>query len=345
MIKKKNRLRIFIGTLGMLVTFLAAAVFLTACGGNELSRPNGLYVDDISQYLTLNWNNVRNAAKYEIEINETRVEVRRNTYVMDELAPDTYSIRVRALGDGMMYSDSDWSEAITYTKEADSGLRYRLTENYTAYEVAGIGTAEGEVVVDDYYRGKPVVRIAESAFSGSSKLTGIVLGQNVKTIAKRAFANCSTLESVTIPEGVTSLGEYAFQRCISLKSVSLPDSLTQISDYAFSSCKALESVEVGDSLKSIGIYAFSGCAALEEVSLPDSLTVMSEYAFYTCASLKSVRIGNGLTEIAPHAFDTCESLTTVEIPAQIVTIGEYAFARCKALTGIVIPSSAEKIGG
>ena len=71
----------------------------------QLSRPNGLYVDDISQNLTLNWNRVADADGYEIDLNGTTVQQRTTAYVMDELAPATYTIRVRALGDGLLTSD------------------------------------------------------------------------------------------------------------------------------------------------------------------------------------------------------------------------------------------------
>lgn len=105
--KKTKKLRMMLG-IGLLASLLAGIFALAGCGKAGLPRPSGVYVDDISQYLTLYWNNVRNADKYEIELNGNSVEVRRSSLSLDDLEPDTYTIRVRALGDGMLYSDSAW---------------------------------------------------------------------------------------------------------------------------------------------------------------------------------------------------------------------------------------------
>ena len=280
---KIKRMLPFLGLLAALFALLA----LTGCSGSQLARPNGLYVDDISQTLTLNWNNVQYASGYEVELNGSVTESRRSTFSMDELEPGSYQIRVRAKGDGMRYVDSAWSEPISYQKDADSGLRYRPVDNYTAYEVAGLGTASGEVTVDDTYRGRPVVRIAESAFSGATELTGIVMGKNITAIGKRAFANCTNLTGVTLNEGLTSVGEYAFQRCIALENVTLPDSLTAVSDYCFASCEQLKEVSFGSGVQSVGLYAFSN-TGLTSLTLPDQVTSLSDYAFYNCASLETL---------------------------------------------------------
>ena len=226
-----RQIRIF-SVVGITAALLSACLLFTGCGKNELKRPSGVYVDDISQTLTLNWDKVQNASSYEIDLNGTVNDTRRNSYSLEELEPAEYTVRVRALGDGMRYSDSAWSAPITYVKEADSGLSYRIIDNYTAYEVAGIGSSGENVVVDDTYRGRPVTRIAASAFNSSDAVKTIVLGKNVKTIEKRAFAKCGTLESIVIPEGVEEIGDYAFQRCISLKSIEIPSTVKTIGDYA-----------------------------------------------------------------------------------------------------------------
>ena len=82
---KKLRLFLKIGTLAAVCC--AAFALFTGCGGEELSKPSGVYVDDISQYLTLNWNAVKNASKYTVEMNGETQEVRRNTFTIDDIAP------------------------------------------------------------------------------------------------------------------------------------------------------------------------------------------------------------------------------------------------------------------
>ena len=338
-----KKIRIISGV-GIIATLLSACLLFTGCGKNELRRPSGVYVDDISQILTLNWNKVQNASRYEIDLNGTVTDTRRNTYSLDELEPAEYTIRVRALGDGMRYSDSDWSNPVKYVKEADSGLNYRIIDNYTAYEVAGIGSSGSDVVVDDYYRGRPVTRIAASAFNSSSAVTSIVLGKNVKAIEKRAFAKCGTLESIVIPEGVESIGEYAFQRCIALTKAELPSSLKTIGDYAFSSCTSLSELKIGENVTSIGAYAFSGCENLKTLDIPDSVTSLSEYSFYSCTSLTDVTFGTGIKEVPAHSFDTCSALERISFSEGMQTLGEYSFARCASLKTVSLPDSLTRVG-
>ena len=341
-IKKKIRILFAAGIFGCL---LAALFLLTGCGTTQLTRPNGLYVDDISQYLTLKWERVREADGYEIDLGTggERISSRSNSYLMDDLAPGSYTLRVRAVGDGVLTADSEWSDPVAYVKDADAGLNYRIINNYTAYEVAGLGDATGNVVIDDTYRGRPVVSIADSAFTGEEDLTGIVFGKNITSVGKRAFRNCSNLGSVVFTEGVTFVGSSAFQRCTSLTSVVLPESLTSLSDNCFSSCESLVSVTLGSKMHTLGQYAFSGCESLGSIVLPDSVKTLGESVFYACSALENVTIGSGISEIPAHAFEDCSALASVLIPANVTNVGESAFEGCLALASVDLSENVTRI--
>ena len=342
-IKKKIRILFAAGIFGCL---LAALFLLTGCGTTQLTRPNGLYVDDISQYLTLKWERVREADGYEIDLGtggET-ISSRSNSFLMDDLAPGSYTLRVRAVGDGVLTADSEWSDPVAYVKDADAGLNYRIINNYTAYEVAGLGDATGNVVIDDTYRGRPVVSIADSAFTGEEDLTGIVFGKNITSVGKRAFRNCSNLGSVVFTEGVTFVGSSAFQRCTSLTSVVLPESLTSLSDNCFSSCESLVSVTLGSKMHTLGQYAFSGCESLGSIVLPDSVKSLGESVFYACSALENATIGSGISEIPAHAFEECSALASVLIPANVTNVGESAFEGCLALASVDLSENVTRIG-
>lgn len=97
--------------------------------------------------------------------------------------------------------------------EAELPLTY--TEKDGRITVTGLKKDVEILVIPEKIDGKPVVAIADSAFSGSS-LTG-----------------------VSIPSGVESIGWFAFFGCVSLTSISLPDTLTSVGYDAFSSCPKL----------------------------------------------------------------------------------------------------------
>ncbi len=99
------------------------------------------------------------------------------------------------------------------------GLEYRLKSDSSAYFVSGIGSASGDIVILDYYNGKPVTSIEYATFRGCSSLTSITIPYSVTSIESSAFSRCSGLTSITIGSGVTSIRGNAFYNCYSLTNI------------------------------------------------------------------------------------------------------------------------------
>ena len=59
------------------------------------------------------------------------------------------------------------------------------------------------------------------------------MGDSLTSIGESAFSGCSGLTSVIIPDGVTSIGNSAFSGCSGLTSVTIPNSVTSIGSKAF----------------------------------------------------------------------------------------------------------------
>ena len=294
--------------------------------------------------LTLSWDRVLGAKSYTITISGEDFEksTKQNSISLEYLDPGTYEIKVRANGDGVEKKDSGWA-TYRFVREKESGMRYKLINNKTEYQLTGLGTASGDIVMDDTYRGKPVTSIAEKAFSGSTKITSFVVGKNVKEIGNSAFARCSELTSVTIPEGVTKIGKTCFQNCKKLTSFTFPSTVDKVEEYMFSWCSALKTVNFGGSIKSVGLYAFSNCDALEEVVFTDSLITVGESAFADCTSLTKAHLGNSLETLETYAFYNCTALSDLALGTSLKTIGEYSLGGCDAITSITIPDSCESI--
>lgn len=329
--------------LGLLLVLCLCAMsigLLVSCS-SELPAPGKLRLD--SDTLTLSWGKVRDASGYTVSVRGKETATMANTYSLEDLEPGDWTILIKANGDGENRKDSAYT-SFSFTREAETGLRYKLINSRTEYQLVGAGTASGAVVMESVYRGKPVTSIAASALAGNTRITSFVIGSNVREIGKKAFYNCKALETVTIPESVTVIGVSAFQTCGKLTGVSLPSGITEIPDNAFAYCRALAQLTLGDAVTSIGQKAFTDCEALEAVTLPDTLTVLGEDAFSGCDSLKALHLGTGLTALPKNAFYRCPALESVTIGEGVTVIGDYAFGECSALKLVSLPETLVRIG-
>lgn len=336
----------------LICLFSVLALTLTSCG-HKLSTPTGLFLDTDTQ--TLRWNKVRGAMGYTVEISgmETEITTQANYLSLEKLEPGDYDIKVRANG-GNGTRNSFYAK-FKFTRESESGLKYQLINNDTEYALVGGGSASGEVVMEDYFRGKPVTAIADKALYHNAKITSFTIGKNVKTIGAKAFTKCSKLTEIVVPDNVTSIGEYAFQSCKVLKKVTLPDTVSIIEPYTFAWCSTLEDVTIGNSVAMIGEYAFSNCEKLTtigytgvkesgKVILPDSVLAVATYAFADCLALSDVSLGASVEVIAPYAFSGNTALASINLGTSLLAIQDAAFYTCTSLTAVDIPDTTESIG-
>ena len=178
-----------------------------------------------------------------------------------------------------------------------------------------------------------ILEIGESAFYGCSSLKNIDIPDKVTEIGYSAFKHCSSLMSINIPKEVTEIGRQAFGSCVSLTSINIPKRVTRLEDL-FSNCSSLRSVtfEKGSQLKYIfgGLYSsydgmFCNCEALTSIEIPASVEMIKGCIFNNCSSLRSVTFekGSQLKYMVEGVFCDCEALTSIEIPASVEMIDMY----------------------
>ena len=178
-----------------------------------------------------------------------------------------------------------------------------------------------------------ILEIGESAFYGCSSLKNIDIPDKVTEIGDSAFRRCSSLMSINIPKEVTEIGGQAFGSCVSLTSINIPKRVTRLEDL-FSNCSSLRSVtfEKGSQLKYIfgGLYSsydgmFCNCEALTSIEIPASVEMIKGCIFNNCSSLRSVTFekGSQLKYMVEGVFCDCEALTSIEIPASVEMIDMY----------------------
>ncbi len=125
-------------------------------------------------------------------------------------------------------------------------------------------------------------------YVNGSRITKLVIPDNVTKIKYGAFSGCKGITEVVIPDGVTSIGNSAFEWCTNMTGITIPESVTYIGDYAFVECKNLTNINLPDAITSIGRYTFYNCLGLTDIVIPTGVSSIGEYAFSGCTNLKSV---------------------------------------------------------
>ena len=101
-----------------------------------------------------------------------------------------------------------------YRKIIPYGLEYSIKDGKTTVtDYKGDWT---KLTIPDEINEAPVVKIADSAFSGCTKLTQITVPESVTSIGANAFSGCTALTTVNIGFKVSSIGKSAFSNCSKL---------------------------------------------------------------------------------------------------------------------------------
>lgn len=120
------------------------------------------------------------------------------------------------------------------------------------------------------------------------ELTTVDLSNNLKVrIGDEMFYTCSKLSKIVLPNNILEIGESAFYGCSSLKNIDIPDKVTEIGYSAFKVCSSLRSVtfEKGSQLKYMVEGVFCDCEALTSIEIPASVEMID---MYYCINLANI---------------------------------------------------------
>lgn len=120
------------------------------------------------------------------------------------------------------------------------------------------------------------------------ELTTVDLSNNLKVrIGDEMFYTCSKLSKIVLPNNILEIGESAFYGCSSLKNIDIPDKVTEIGYSAFADCSSLRSVtfEKGSQLKYMVEGVFCDCEALTSIEIPASVEMID---MYYCINLANI---------------------------------------------------------
>lgn len=224
------------------------------------------------------------------------------------------------------------------------------------------------------YEGKPVTRILDGAFKDKTKITKVVVPENVVSIGVDTFLGCTNIEEISLPSSLRRIGRRAFVGLRYIKNINIPEGVETIGDTAFSNCVNLENISFPSTLKDLGSNLFQSDklitsvykgieylgnsnnqhllaykvnaknAAPEEVELHPDTKIVGGSLFESEKSLTKVTLNEGLEVICASAFRSCP-FESIVIPSSVKRIDQYAFASCANMTTCTISgNSLETIG-
>ena len=229
-----------------------------------------------------------------------------------------------------------------------SGLEFALNSNGSSYTLVGRGSCTDEIIgVPNTYEDFPVSAIKGSAFSGDSKLKGIVLPLGITNIPGSVFADCINLKMISIPEGVKELGSSCF-KSTAIKYIDLPSTITKLGHGSFYMCEHLKEIVVPDKCETITKGCFSGCRDLEKVVFGEKVKFIGVRAFQNCYRIKEIHI-KSVANWAKINFNNSTSDNENDFNVNPLTLNEInssakVFVDGKLLEELVIPEGVTVIG-
>lgn len=199
-----------------------------------------------------------------------------------------------------------------------------------------------KVTVPDSFDGKPVTGLGSGThapFSGSQRITEVILPESLTVLPYSSFYGCSALKKVEIRGELQEIHENTFWKCTALESVTIPSTVKVIEEEAFYMCESLRKITLPSSLKTLGRYAFGNCYSVTELRIPKSVKEMDTSVFSGCTSLESVTVLGPV--VGRYAFDGCTALRTADVRSE--TIRANAFCHCPELYQVVMTSGVKTI--
>lgn len=203
---------------------------------------DGLYIDDINVYLSINFGNRNGAPLY---------AAAHYLYLNDELVTDV-----------------TYPATITDIKNNCFAGCYSLRNLTILGQVTYIGASSfsGCKNLTDFVIPNTVTTIGSGAFTGCTSLTNLVIPDSVTRIDSYAFNSCSNVTNLTISNSLTTIDNAVFSGLSKLTTLTVPASITYIGASSFDRCTGLTSITFLSNRLSFGTSALANCTSLMSIT-------------------------------------------------------------------------------
>lgn len=200
----------------------------------------------------------------------------------------------------------------------NNSLNFKITDKYagevmvtksTGAEYSGDIIIPSEVSISGIkYK---IVGIDDNAFANCTKLTSIVVPDEVRYIGDKAFLNCVGITSIKIPVSVTYIGSSSFKGCTNLRTLdyfcrkgwsSGAGGETAVwENPPFADCTNLTDINIGTSVREIPDDIFK-YVPLKNIVIPDYVEILNSDCFADCINAETITIGKNVKEMTNTCF-------------------------------------------
>lgn len=182
-----------------------------------------------------------------------------------------------------------------------------------------------------------------------SKLSKVIIPENVTTIAGDAFAHCSDLTYVYIPTSVTSIVGASFRYSWNIDfdiadgSIFVWKNSCLVNTATHSLIMGLEDAIIPSDLgiTKLGQHCFVE-VPIKELVIPEGVTLLEQYAVYHCTELTKITLPMSLTKLDAFALQG-GAWQQITLPVNLQYIESYALCDNSNLMSLTIPSSVVSI--
>lgn len=251
----------------------------------------------------------------------------------DALTQDTtlYAYWVKKSGtiDPIEPPDIEDSQGIIYSEEGEY------------YTVTGYKGVAKEITVPGRYNGRPVTKIAASAFKNNASLEKISFGLNITEIGEEAFRGCTALKSLVAAEHsynfLTESGLlYNRQKTTLIHAPAKAEittlhfdlSVVNIIDYALENC--VFNVEFKQNSKYTAIEGLDFAGFKGKLTVGKNILEIRQNAFNNATASIVFAAECVLKDIGMGAFDSYRGESLI-LPGTVKTVSPHAFNNCIAV--------------
>ena len=240
-----------------------------------------------------------------------------------------------------------------------SNLKYKEEEDSASVLGFLSGYNENYIHIPAFYNDKPIISIANNAFY-ESNIYEAIISNNIINIGNQAFSNSSKLMSLTLGDNVSSISNTAFNNCYRLKEV------INLSDIALSDTSNIKKYakDIYDSLllESKLVYSDNSLvyyleddelALINYIGNDNSLTISSkyndkniikidDYALYDL-NLDSIVLNSSIKELGKYSLAN-NNIKTIVMPNSLTSISDYALSNLSNLKSITLQTNVNHIG-